>query len=69
MVNIHKEKSAGPRYQIGKFGLNFNTVPITRARKSEKIPQRTNLFPGWDLKISQKIYIVSSPIPIARIVG
>src|ERR1700739_330259 len=53
MVNMHKVKSTEPRYQMGKVGFNTNTTPMTRARERVRMPQRTNLFPGWDLKISQ----------------
>jgi hypothetical protein len=53
MVNMHNEKSNGPRYQMGKLGFNTNRAPITRKRERVRMPQRTNLFPGWDLKISQ----------------
>jgi len=68
MVNMHREKSSGPKYQMGKLGIHDNPA-IARKTKSVMMPHRTNLFPGWDLKISQNAQIVPSPITIARIMA
>ena len=52
MVRMHNPKSNRPRYQTGKLGSHRNSTPMTRQREIVRMPQRTSLFPGWDLKIS-----------------
>ena len=63
MVNMHREKSSGPKYQMGKLGIHDNPA-IARKTKSVMMPHRTNLFPGWDLKISQNAQIVPRVLPL-----
>jgi hypothetical protein len=69
MVSRHSKNSNGPRFQIGKLGTFQANTPITKQSESVMMPHRTNLFPGWLLKISQNEYTVSSAIPIVRIVA
>lgn len=68
MVSRHSKNSSGPKFQMGKPGSFHANTHITKKSESVMMPQRTSLFPGWLLKISQNAYAVSTAIPIVRIV-